>query len=440
MGARLTIWPTPAEGRQDVPWDALPQEALAKIFSYLCDGDRCQASLACKAWHTVFRMACLWRRRTFVFPGSKTQQVCNDGFLREHGQHVQHVILEFEFQNKAALQCFQAFIDTANDCAAFRSIKVRHLCFSYLPKRWTAYRPKIVQALCLLLKRQPMLQEADFYFCQFTHNEGLQVLKALTGDLRLMTRPNLINLNLEAFFQARTHYISLRTFTEVMGRFTSLAFLRVDQHYLCEAVLDKLITGCAQTLRHLDIVMDTTVVHAIDSHTWSLAVQRYPSLTVSVRLYDVYTLEEYSRVLVESMPLTRVSFWDMSWMRDITFADVARFLGYVSDIFFNTIEVVGVSDNRCLTLGLEAEGYLEMEIALFNLIERCVPLNRLFLSMPLKPETLDKLSRVVAARAQNEMKRLEVTVVDEDMSPEYIEERWPRLCALSFDDLLFDDF
>ncbi|PVD37168.1 hypothetical protein C0Q70_04163 [Pomacea canaliculata] len=252
---------------------------------------------------------------------------------------------------------------------------------------------QIVQALCLLLKRQPMLQEADFYFCQFTHNEGLQVLKALTGDLRLMTRPNLINLNLEAFFQARTHYISLRTFTEVMGRFTSLAFLRVDQHYLCEAVLDKLITGCAQTLRHLDIVMDTTVVHAIDSHTWSLAVQRYPSLTVSVRLYDVYTLEEYSRVLVESMPLTRVSFWDMSWMRDITFADVARFLGYVSDIFFNTIGEE--------TLSFPSSLYL---------------------------------------RGSGKMKRLEVTVVDEDMSPEYIEERWPRLCALSFDDLLFDDF
>ncbi|PVD37165.1 hypothetical protein C0Q70_04160 [Pomacea canaliculata] len=167
---------------------------------------------------------------------------------------------------------------------------------------------QIVQALCLLLKRQPMLQEADFFFCQFTHNEGLQVLKALTDDLPLMTRLNLINLNLEAFFQARTLDMSLSTFTEVMGRFTALACLRVDQHYLCEAVLDKLITGCAQTLRHLDIVMDATVVHAIDSHTWSLAVQRCPSLTVSVRLYDVYTFEEYSRVLVASMPLTRLGF------------------------------------------------------------------------------------------------------------------------------------
>ncbi|XP_025082299.1 uncharacterized protein LOC112556981 [Pomacea canaliculata] len=386
-------------------------------------------------------MACLWRRRTFVFPGSKTQQVCNDGFLREHGQHVQHVILEFEFQNNAALQCFQAFIDTANECAAFRSIKVRHLCFSYLPKRWTAYRPKMVQALCLLLKRQPMLQEADFYLCQFTHNEGLQVLKALTGDLRLMTRRNIITLKLEQFYDPQTLDISLRTFTEVMGRFSALACLCLDQHYLCEAVLDKLITGCAQTLRHLDIVMNTTVVHAIDSHTWSLAVQRCPSLTVSVRLYDVYTFEEYSRVLVESMPLTRVSFWNTSGIPDIRFSDVARFLRHVCDIFFNTIEVVGVSDNSCLTLGLKAEGYRKMCKAVVKLIETSLQLKRLYLCIPLMPGTLDKLSRVLAARAQNEMKRLEVTVVvDEEMNTKYIEQRWPRLRALSFDELLIDDF
>ncbi|PVD37163.1 hypothetical protein C0Q70_04158 [Pomacea canaliculata] len=59
-----------------------------------------------------------------------------------------------------------------------------------------------------------------------------------------------------------------------------------------------------------------------------------------------------------------------------------------------------------------------MDKTVVNLVETCVRLKRLFLSIPLKPETLDKLSRVVAARAQNEMKLLEVTVVDEEMSPE----------------------
>ncbi|PVD37166.1 hypothetical protein C0Q70_04161 [Pomacea canaliculata] len=385
MGATFTVLPTPAEGRQDlpaVPWDALPQEALAKIFRYLQDWDRCQASLACKAWHRVFRMACLWRSRSFVFPGSEMQQVCYDGFLREHGQHLQHVILDFEFQNNAALQCFKSFVTTANESAAFLSIKM-------------------VRALCLLLKRQPMLQEADFCLCQFTHNEGLQVLKALTGDLRLKPRRNITTLSLREFFEAPTHYISLSTFTEVMGRFTALAFLRVDQHYLCEDVLDKLITGCAQTLRHLDIVMNARVVHAIDSHTWRLAVQRCPSLTVTVRLEIPYTFEEYSRVLVESMPLTRVFLWGRRWRGNIAFADVARFLGYVSDIFFNTIEEVCVYS--------EAEGYQEVDKTVEKLIETCVRLKRLSLCIPLKPETLDKLSRVVAARPQNEMKRLEVT-------------------------------
>ncbi|XP_025082285.1 F-box only protein 39-like isoform X2 [Pomacea canaliculata] len=474
MGATFTVLPTPAEGRQDlpaVPWDALPQEALAKIFRYLQDWDRCQASLACKAWHRVFRMACLWRSRSFVFPGSEMQQVCYDGFLREHGQHLQHVILDFEFQNNAALQCFKSFVTTANEsaaflsikvrhlcfedlpkrwstyraksfqafvarankCAAFQSIKVRHLCFSYLPNRWSTYRPKMVRALCLLLKRQPMLQEADFCLCQFTHNEGLQVLKALTGDLRLKPRRNITTLSLREFFEAPTHYISLSTFTEVMGRFTALAFLRVDQHYLCEDVLDKLITGCAQTLRHLDIVMNARVVHAIDSHTWRLAVQRCPSLTVTVRLEIPYTFEEYSRVLVESMPLTRVFLWGRRWRGNIAFADVARFLGYVSDIFFNTIEEVCVYS--------EAEGYQEVDKTVEKLIETCVRLKRLSLCIPLKPETLDKLSRVVAARPQNEMKRLEVTVVvDEEMNTGYIQERWPSLHGLSFDELFIDDF
>ncbi|PVD37161.1 hypothetical protein C0Q70_04156 [Pomacea canaliculata] len=322
----FTVRPTPEERRQDlpaVPWDALPQEALVNVFSYLKDGDRCQASLACKAWHRVFRMACLWRRRSFEFRGTDMQQGCYDGFLREHGQHLQHVSLEFAEPDRAVVQCFKAFVATANECA-----ELRLLC---------PVVAQMVQALCLLLKRQPMLQEAEFFFCEFTHNEGLRVLKALTDDLPLMTRRNIITLKLEAFFQRRTVNLSLRTFTEVMGRFTALAFLRVDQHYLCEAVLDKLITGCAQTLRHLDIVMNTTVVHAIDSHTWSLAVQRCPSLTVTVRLYDAYTFEEYSRVLVASMPLTRVVLWDMCGMCEITFADVARFLGYVSGIFFNTI-------------------------------------------------------------------------------------------------------
>ncbi|PVD21424.1 hypothetical protein C0Q70_19597 [Pomacea canaliculata] len=152
-----------------------------------------------------------------------------------------------------------------------------------------------------------MLQEADFYSCQFTHNEGLQVLKAVTGDLRLKTRRNITTMIIREFFERNTD-ISLRTFTEVMGRFSALAFLRLDQHYLCDAVLDKLITGCAQTLRHLDIVLNTTVVHAIDSHTWSLAVQRCPSLTVTVRLHEAFTFEDYSRVLVASMPLTRLGF------------------------------------------------------------------------------------------------------------------------------------
>ncbi|PVD37164.1 hypothetical protein C0Q70_04159 [Pomacea canaliculata] len=294
MSARFTVRPTPEERPQDlpaVPWDALPQEALVNVFRYLCDVDRCQASLACKAWHTVFTMACLWRRRSFSFRSKndlQMRQVCYDGFFREHGQHLQHVYLAFAKPDTAVVQCFKAFVTTANECAELRLRSI-----------------EMVRALCLLLIRQPMLQEADFFSCQFTHNEGLQVLKALTDDLPLMTRRDIITLKLEQFFEHRTLDINLSTFTEVMGRFTALAFLRVDQHYLCEAVLDKLITGCAQTLRHLDIVMNARVVHAIDSHTWSLAVQRFPSLTVTVRLYEEFTFEEYSRVLVESMPLTR---------------------------------------------------------------------------------------------------------------------------------------
>ncbi|PVD21425.1 hypothetical protein C0Q70_19598 [Pomacea canaliculata] len=86
----------PGERRQDpvVPWDTLPEEALVKVFSYLCDGDRLEASLACKAWHGVFRMACLWRRRRFCFRCKndyQMRQVFYDGFFREHGQHLQHV-------------------------------------------------------------------------------------------------------------------------------------------------------------------------------------------------------------------------------------------------------------------------------------------------------------------------------------------------------------
>ncbi|PVD37162.1 hypothetical protein C0Q70_04157 [Pomacea canaliculata] len=437
MSARFTVRPTPEERPQDlpvVPWDALPQEALATVFSYLCDEDRLEASLACKAWHTVFRMACLWRRRSFEFRGTKMQQGCYDGFLHEHGQHLQHMILEFDKPNTAVVQCFEAFVATTNKCAALRllSIKVRLLCCPVVAQ--------MVRALCSLLKRQPMLQEADFFFCEFTHNEGLQVLKALTGDLPLMTRRNIISLSIREFFEPRTLDISLKTFSEVMGRFPSLAFLYLDQHYLCEVVLDKLITGCAQTLRHLDIVMDTTVVHAIDSHTWSLAVQRCPSLTVTVRLEVNLLLEEYSRVLVESMPLTRVVLWDMSETCNLTFADVARFLGYVSDIFFNTIEEVCLKAETFLKVDDEAEGYLEMEKAVVNLMETCVPLKKLFLSIPLKPETLDKLSRVLASRLQNEMKRLEVIVVEEQISQGYIETRWPALRVLSHDEFLYDDY
>ncbi|PVD24042.1 hypothetical protein C0Q70_14511 [Pomacea canaliculata] len=355
MSDRFTVRRTPGERRQDpaVPWDTLPQEALVKVFSYLCDGDRLQASLACKAWHRVLGMARLWRLRSFCFRCQNDfhmRQVCYDGFFREHGQHLQQVILEFASPNRDVVRCFQAFVAKANECTALRllTIKVRLLFLPFELEQWSGYRTKIVRALCLLLKRQPMLQEADFYFCQFTHNEGLQVLKAVTGDLRLKTRRNITTLSIREFFQRSTLDISLSTFTEVMGRFSALAYLRVDQtffavqiagmtsglrgrssrsgpmnlphalsihnkqlhidkqfHYLCDAVLDKLITGCAQTLRHLDIVMNTTVVHAIDSHTWSLAVQRCPSLTVTVRLHKTFTFEEYSRVLVASMPLTR---------------------------------------------------------------------------------------------------------------------------------------
>ncbi|XP_025082287.1 F-box only protein 39-like isoform X1 [Pomacea canaliculata] len=446
MSARFPVRPTPAERLKDlpaVPWDALPQEALVNVFSYLCDGDRLEASLACKAWHRVFTMACLWRHRTFKFRGTKMQQGCYDGFLHEHGQHLEHMILEFAKPNTAVVQCFEAFVATANKCAALRllSIKVRVLWFSLQRKGWSAYRTKIVQALCLLLKRQPMLQEADFFFCQFTHNEGLQVLKALTGDLPLMTRRNIISLSLREYFEVGTHYMSLRTFSEVMGRFPSLAFLHLDQHYLCEAVLDKLITGCAQTLRHLYIVMDNRNDHAIDSHTWSLAVQRCPSLTVTVRLDVCYLFEDYySRVLVASMPLTRVFLWDTCGRRDITFADVARFLGYVSELFFNTIEEVCLKAEKFLKVDDEAERYRKMEKAVVKLNERCVQLKRLYFCIPLKPETLDKLSRVVVARLQNETKRLEVTVVHVKMSPGYIQERWPTLLSLSRDEFLYDDF
>ncbi|XP_025107698.1 F-box only protein 39-like isoform X2 [Pomacea canaliculata] len=428
MSDRFTVRRTPGERRQDpaVPWDTLPQEALVKVFSYLCDGDRLQASLACKAWHRVLGMARLWRLRSFCFRCQNDfhmRQVCYDGFFREHGQHLQQVILEFASPNRDVVRCFQAFVAKANECTALRLLTI-----------------KIVRALCLLLKRQPMLQEADFYFCQFTHNEGLQVLKAVTGDLRLKTRRNITTLSIREFFQRSTLDISLSTFTEVMGRFSALAYLRVDQHYLCDAVLDKLITGCAQTLRHLDIVMNTTVVHAIDSHTWSLAVQRCPSLTVTVRLHKTFTFEEYSRVLVASMPLTRVILWGRSVIGNTRFADVARFLGYVSDIFFHTIEVVDVKAYRFLKVGNDTEGYLEVDEAVEKLIETCVRLKRLLLCIPLMPETLDKLSRVLAARAQNEMKRLEVKVLDEKMSPEYIQERWPALRALSPHEIRFDDF
>ncbi|XP_025076317.1 uncharacterized protein LOC112553364 [Pomacea canaliculata] len=350
-------------------------------------------------------------------------------------------ILEFATPDSDAVQCFQAFVTTANECAALRllTIKVRNLCLAFEREEWSGYRTKIVRALCLLLKWQPMLQEADFYSCQFTHNEGLQVLKAVTGDLRLKTRRNITTMIIREFFERNTD-ISLRTFTEVMGRFSALAFLRLDQHYLCDAVLDKLITGCAQTLRHLDIVLNTTVVHAIDSHTWSLAVQRCPSLTVTVRLHEAFTFEDYSRVLVASMPLTRVILRGRSVVGDIIFTDAARFLRYVFDIFFKTIEVVGVKAYRLLKVDDDVEGYMEVDEAVMKLVETCVRLKRLLLSIPLVPETLDKLSRVPAARLQNEMKRLEVKVLGENMSADNIQERWPALRALSPRELRFDDF
>uniref|UniRef100_A0A3Q2UKW5 F-box protein 39 n=1 Tax=Fundulus heteroclitus TaxID=8078 RepID=A0A3Q2UKW5_FUNHE len=50
-------------------WEMLPDVCLLHIFKYLSDVDRSKAALVCHHWHSIMRLPCLWRCRSFYFTG-----------------------------------------------------------------------------------------------------------------------------------------------------------------------------------------------------------------------------------------------------------------------------------------------------------------------------------------------------------------------------------
>ncbi|XP_005110773.2 uncharacterized protein LOC101858367 [Aplysia californica] len=385
------------------PWDSLPAELLARVFSYLDVQDKQSAEETCVWWQTVADDPALWCTQTFCFNdcSSLDPVITWCRLIERKGHYLRDVTLKIEqpFPARAwymsdGVQRLLAHISLHPDAQHVRSFKVSKLNIFTRWRLFTLSRKSILAALCNFFRSQKSLKVVTLTSCRLSADDGARVLQALKYSL---SRYSIEQLDLREFFQVNyratkgPRFCHLMTSSFLRLRELGVGAQHVDDNFLKRFTQD---STCSKTLRHLRLYLELFRLPArpVSNATWRETRTACPLLTVCVQLDSCFPLSYVRQFLVPELPLDKLYvLWPRSYRRH---RDKQRHLSetldHVTRLYHPTL--------TCFRLRSLVKSSPELEASVLTLARACRRLAEFKITLKVSPTTAQRLKEELCTR------------------------------------------
>jgi len=376
MNKKLQLTPRFAEFgskmAETTSWDKLPLIVTSKVFGYLKNKDRFNASLVCKDWSEALYSANIWRRIELWNSGIDYNRVEKTVKKMEKvGAWVKDlkinvwVVTSFSVVNMSRI--FDSLHEARLTRVELNIQKFQELSYiidsQLLVKFSVSVNRFIGTQTCL-----PWFNASQF---DVPVDLGLEILE----NLSQASGNSLQHLHITSFFPAKRLFPngvhSIPAFRSSMSRFTQLRSVKMQYDCLDEEILLGLARNCAGILQDISLQCKVTEpsIHTISSSTWRQVRRLCPNLRVSMSLLLLQNnTPDVARFLPQGMPLRALVF--SGEQRDVT--------GLVQQLyhFTDSLEELGLYLHS--ELSEERQDTISEEVV--NVIICCRNLKRLILS------------------------------------------------------------
>ncbi|GBM38822.1 hypothetical protein AVEN_274645-1 [Araneus ventricosus] len=220
-------------------WCDLPSPALENIYYFAGREDQFNMSLVCRKWSEGFRSPAVCQKFRFALTKSQlsTDKCSIMTFVKKCCCMFRHVVIVYTFPRKKDLiktwcRRLIVFLQILANYSRLFSVEFQDLTYCF-EKIDTATYGDICRAIADFLGSQYRLKRAEFYYCSFRFQEGVELLGSLTEN----SRESLTHLVLREFVPSESNGVQDSTAAQnvpTLECLPSLTTLEIDYSLIFE--------------------------------------------------------------------------------------------------------------------------------------------------------------------------------------------------------------
>jgi len=291
-------------------WDKISHIVISKVFGYLRNKDKFNASLVCKDWSDALNSSSIWRSVKLDITG---YDGVNDEKTVKKAEKVGEWVKEVEIMCGYTTE---GIVDDINrifnsmDKAKLTKFVLNNLEVDTYSGLNQIGLDKLFASINRFIGTQTCLQWFEMLECHISVASGVELLE----NLSLVSCNTLEFLDISNFFRSSggvNEIHSVPAFRLLMARFTQLKFVSMNYHCLDDEILLALAKNCEGTLQEITVFFvddDEPSFNTISTSTWKEVRRQCPKL--GIYMYQLIS-PGYANIncfFTRGMPLTKLFY------------------------------------------------------------------------------------------------------------------------------------